>query len=410
MSLLVRSLVRALPQRSMSRLAAAQAESMLDIGTRSVFSDEHDDLRRAARRFFEEHVTPHHPRWEEEGQVSRNVWTEAGKMAMLGVTVPEEYGGPGGDIRHAAVIWEEQAYSGCFGPGFSIHSEIAVPYVMNLGTEEQKQRYLPGFCDGTKICAIAMTEPGAGSDLQGVQTTAVRDGDDYIINGSKTFITNGQLADVTIVVAKTDSTQKRAAHALSLFLVDSDTPGFSKGRNLHKIGLKAQDTSELFFDDCRVPASALLGQVNKGFYHLMSELPQERLLIGGLAIAHAEACYEWTRQYVKDRKAFGKTLADLQTVRHKLAELKTEIAVSRAFFDQCLELHAEKRLDGQMASMCKYWCTDVENKVADACLQLHGGYGFMWEYPIARAFCDARVQKIYGGANEIMKELIARSI
>eukprot|EP00048_Salpingoeca_helianthica_P015799 m.228670 g.228670 ORF g.228670 m.228670 type:complete len:417 (+) comp17556_c0_seq1:125-1375(+) len=391
------------------RVEPSQTETLLDVGTRGIFNEEHDMLRGMARKFFNERVVPFHAKWEEQQQVSRQVWQEAGQAGLLSVTTPTEYGGAGADILSAAVIWEEQAYTGCLGPGFSIHSEIAVPYIINYGSEEQKKRYLPGACNGNTVVAIAMTEPGAGSDLQGIKTTAVRSGDDFIINGQKTFISNGQLADVVIVVARTNNASK-AAHGISLFLVDCNTPGFAKGRNLKKLGLRAQDTSELFFDNVRVPASAVLGQVDRGFYQLMTELPQERLVIAALAVAHAEACYEWTRTYVKDRKAFGATLAKLQTVRFKLAELKTNIAVSRAFVDRCIQLHMSHKLDAQMASMAKYWCTDVENKVADECLQLHGGYGFMWEYPITRAFADARVQKIYGGANEIMKELISRSI
>ncbi|EGD81838.1 long-chain specific acyl-CoA dehydrogenase [Salpingoeca rosetta] len=388
----------------------SMADRLDALGTRRIFTEEHDMMREMARKFFQERIAPHHDAWEKEGMVSRDAWTEAGELGLLGITIPEEYGGPGADVQSAAVMWEEQAYAGLFGPGYAIHSDIVLPYIHHYGTEEQKQKYLPDACAGKCITAIAMTEPGAGSDLQGVSTTAIKDGDEWVLNGSKVFISNGQLSDAVVVVAKTDLEAKRAAHGLSLFIVDAGTPGFSKGKNLHKMGLKAQDTSELFFEDCRVPESALLGQLNKGFYHLMTELPQERLLLGVMAVAHAEACYEWTREYINERKAFSGTLANLQTVRHKMAELKTDIAVCRAFADQCILLHSEGRLNTEMASMVKYWCTDLESRVADACVQLHGGYGYMWEYPVCRAYVDARVQRIYGGANEIMKELISRSV
>ncbi|EDQ84891.1 uncharacterized protein MONBRDRAFT_35315 [Monosiga brevicollis MX1] len=391
------------PEPSMSAL-------LNDVGTRRIFNEDHDMMRESVRKFFENDVVPYHEAWEKEGQVPRAIWEKAGENGLLGIPIPEEYGGPGLDVYGAAIMWEEQAYAGCYGPGYAIHSDIVLPYVLHYGTEEQKHKYLPGACAGTQIAAIGMTEPGAGSDLQGISTTAVKDGDHWVINGSKVFISNGQMCDYVIVVAKTDLEAKRAAHGLSLFLVDAGTAGFTKGANLDKMGLKAQDTSELFFDDCRVPESAILGEVNKGFYYLMSELPQERLLLGVMATAHAEAMYEWTRAYINDRKAFGGTLANLQTVRHTMAELKTSIAVARAFTDQCIQLHAEGRLTQEMASMSKYWCTELEGKVADVCVQLHGGWGYMSEYKISRAFTDARVQRIYGGANEIMKELISRSV
>lgn len=261
---------------------------------------------------------------------------------------------------------------------------------------------------GEVITAIAMTEPGAGSDLQGMRTTATKDGDDYIINGSKTFITNGNMADMVIVCAKTDPS--KGAKGISLFAVDTSLPGFKKGRVLKKLGLKAQDTSELFFEDLRVPKSALIGEEGKGFVYLMSELPQERLLIADQAVAACESLYEITRSYVKERKAFGSSLSNLQVLRHKLAEMKTEIVVGRAFADRCLELHKDKKLDNSTASMAKYWLTDLQGKVTNDCVQLHGGWGYMWEFPVCRAFADARVQQIYGGTNEIMKELIARTI
>ncbi|KAM6945752.1 long-chain specific acyl-CoA dehydrogenase, mitochondrial-like [Aplochiton taeniatus] len=301
-------------------------------------------------------------------------------------------------------------YSNCTGPGFALHSEIVMPYISNYGTKGQIERFIPEMAAGRCIGAIAMTEPGAGSDLQGVRTNAVRDGDDWILNGNKLFISNGWLTDLVVVVTVTNREARTAAHGISLFLVEDGMKGFKKGRKLEKIGFKAQDTAELFFEDVRLPASALLGEVNKGFYYLMNELPQERLLVGDMAIASAEFMFEETRNYVTQRKAFGKTIADLQTVQHRLAELKTDICVGRAFLDSCLQLHADKRLDSSTASMAKYWASDLQNKVATECLQMHGGWGYMWEYPIAKAFVDSRIQPIYRGTNEIMKELIAHDI
>jgi long-chain-acyl-CoA dehydrogenase len=383
-------------------------DSLLQIGSRRIYSQEHDMYREMLRNFYDEKVVPFHEEWEDKGEVPRELWTDAGANSMLGVTMPEEYGGLGVDILYSSVNWQEQSYAGTTGPGWALHSEIVCPYILNYGTDEQKQEYLPKLCSGEYISAIAMTEPGAGSDLQGMKTTAIKDGDDYILNGSKVFITNGWLADLVIVCAKTDPT--KGAKGISLFLVEAGTPGFTKGKKLKKMGMKAQDTAELFFEDVRLPKSALLGKEGAGFMYLMEELPQERLLIADMGVAAAEACYEWTRDYVKQRKAFGKTLSNLQTIQHKLAEMKTDIVVGRTFADHCLELHAAGKLDNGMASMAKYWLTDLQNKVADDCVQLHGGWGYMWEYPVCRAYVDGRVQSIYGGSNEIMKELIARSI
>lgn len=364
--------------------------------------------RETVRNFFETEVVPFHDEWENDGHVPRELWLEAGKTGILGVTTPEEYGGAGVEMLYTAITWEEQGYSLCTGPGFALHSDIVMPYILHYGTEEQKKDYLPRLASGECIGAIAMTEPGAGSDLQGVRTNAVKDGDDYILNGSKTYITNGFHSDVVIVVAKTDA--EKGAHGISLFLVDANMPGFSKGKKLKKMGMRAQDTSELFFEDVRLPKSALLGKENHGFYYLMQELPQERLLIADMGLASAEAVFEQTRTYVNERKAFGKTLSALQTIRHKLAEVKTELAVARAFVDKTLELHNVGKLDSATASMAKYWVTDLQNKAISDCLQLHGGAGYMWEYPVCRAYVDARVQPIYGGSNEIMKELIARDL
>lgn len=342
--------------------------------------------------------------------MDRELWQKAGEAGLLGTDTPEEHGGLGGDFKDAAIVMEEQSYTNCSGPGFALHSQIVMPYISHYGTPEQIEKFLPDMVAGNKIGAIAMSEPGAGSDLQGVMTNARRDGDDWILNGSKTFITNGWLSDVAIVVAVTKPDAKSKAHGISLFLVETGMEGYKKGRKLKKMGLKAQDTSELFFEDVRLPASALLGKANHGFYMLMQELPQERFLIGVMATANCEWMFETTREYVKQRKAFGKTISALSTIQHKLAEMKTKIAVTRSFTDQCLEMHVQKQLDGATASMNKYWTTDLQNEVAYECVQMHGGWGFMAEYPICKAYLDARVQPIYGGSNEIMKELIARTI
>ncbi|CAH1241686.1 ACADL [Branchiostoma lanceolatum] len=392
------------------RPETSSVPSTMDIGTRRIFTEDHDIFRASVRRFWAEEVAPNHTQYEKDGQVSREVWLKAGEQGLLGVNTPEELGGIGADVLYSAVVWEEQMYSNCSGPGYAMHSDIVMPYIQKYGTPEQHERLLPAMVAGSKIGALAMTEPGAGSDLQGIRTNAKKDGDDWILNGSKVFITNGWMADVIIVVAITNPQAKSAAHGISLFLVEEGMPGFKKGRKLEKIGMKAQDTAELFFDDVRLPPSALLGQENKGFVYLMQELPQERLIIADMAIASSEFMFEETRNYVKERKAFGKTVSRLQTIQHKLAEIKTDIVVGRAFLDQCLELHNQGRLDSNTASMAKFWASDLQNRVATQCLQMHGGWGYMWEYPIAKAFVDSRVQPIYGGSNEIMKELIARNI
>ncbi|XP_056391188.1 long-chain specific acyl-CoA dehydrogenase, mitochondrial isoform X2 [Hyla sarda] len=392
------------------RLETSQAKTLMDVGTRSIFNADHDIFRESVRRFFQQEVAPYHAEWEKAGQVSRELWEKAGQQGLLGAAIPEEHGGIGGDILSSAIVWEEQMYVNCTGPGFSLHSDIVMPYISRYGSQSQIQKYISQMAAGKCIGAIAMTEPGAGSDLQGVRTNAKKDGSDWILNGSKVFITNGWMSDVVIVVAVTNREARTPAHGISLFLVDNGTKGFVKGRKLEKIGLKAQDTAELFFEDVRLPADALLGEENKGFYYLMQELPQERLLIADMALASCEFMFEETRNYVKQRKAFGKTIAHLQTVQHKLAEMKTQICVGRTFLDNCIQLHAEKRLDSATASMAKYWASDLQNTVATEGVQLHGGWGYMWEYPIAKAYVDSRVQPIYGGTNEIMKELIARDI
>lgn len=393
-----------------SRPEIGQSNTLTDIGTRPIFAEEHDMFRQSVRRFFQEEVVPNHTEWEKAGQVSRELWEKAGSQGLLGVNCPAEHGGVGGDVLSTAITWEEQMYVNCSGPGFALHSDIVMPYICHYGTPEQIKKFIPDMTAGKKIGAIAMTEPGAGSDLQGIRTNAKKDGDDWILNGSKVFITNGYMADVVIVAAVTNPQAKSIAHGMSLFLVEEGMKGFIKGRKLQKIGFKAQDTAELFFEDVRLPASGLLGEANKGFYYLMNELPQERLIIADMAQASCEWMFEETRNYVRERKAFGKTISNIQTIQHKLAELKTQICVTRSFVDRCLEIHNTKGLDSESASMGKYWCSELQNKVATECLQMHGGWGYMWEYPIARAFVDSRVQMIYGGSNEIMKELIARKI
>ena len=375
---------------------------------RTLFSSEHELFRESVRKFFEQEAVPFHAQWEKDGHIDRALWNKAGEAGMLCSHIPEEYGGMAADFLYSAVVIEEQARLGLTGVGFSLHSDIVAPYILHYGNEEQKQYYLPKLVSGELVTAIAMTEPGTGSDLQGVKTTAVLDGDEFVINGSKTFITNGWLADLVIVVAKTDA--KAGAKGISLFLVDAKTPGFSKGKRLEKVGMKAQDTSELFFQDVRIPKANLLGKEGMGFVYLMQELPQERLTVGVGAIASAEAALKWTLDYTRERKAFGRAVADFQNTRFKLAEMATEIQVGRVFVDRCLELHLNKKLDVPTAAMLKYWGTDLQCKVIDECVQLHGGYGYMWEYPIARAWADSRVQRIYAGTNEIMKEIISRAL
>ena len=375
---------------------------------RTLFSPDHELFRESVRTFLEKEAVPFHGQWEKQGYIDRDLWRKAGEAGMLCSHLPDAYGGLDADFLYSAVVIEEIGRLGLTGIGFSLHSDIVAPYILHYGSEALKHKYLPKLISGEMVTAIAMTEPGAGSDLQVVKTTAVLDGDEYVINGSKTFITNGYLADLVIVVAKTDP--KAGAKGTSLFLVEADTPGFAKGKRLEKVGMKAQDTSELFFQDVRVPKENILGQAGMGFAYLMQELPQERLTVAIGALSSAEAALAWTLEYTRERKAFGKAIADFQNTRFKLAEMATEIQVGRVFVDQCMALHLEGKLDVPTAAMAKYWATDLQCKVLDECVQLHGGYGFMWEYPIARAWADARVQRIYAGTNEIMKEIIARSL
>jgi acyl-CoA dehydrogenase len=372
-----------------------------------------EDLRifqDATRRFFERECAPHVDRWERQGIVDREAWNKAGAAGLLCAAMPEEYGGGGGSFAHEKVIIEEQYRTDSGGFGISLHNGIVAPYILRYGSEEQKRRWLPKMATGELVTAIAMTEPGTGSDLQSVKTTARLDGNQYVINGSKTFITNGQTANLICVVAKTDPT--KGAKGVSLIMVETDeVEGFRRGRNLEKVGHHAQDTSELFFDEVRVPTANLLGaEQGLGFVQLMQQLPQERLIIAIQAIASIERALELTVDYVKGRNAFGRPIADFQNTRFKLAEAKTEAQIARVFVERCTQLLLEDKLDVTTAAMAKWWTTQKQCEIIDECLQLHGGYGYMREYPISRLWADARVQKIYGGTNEIMKELIGRSL
>ncbi|MGH8284613.1 MAG: acyl-CoA dehydrogenase family protein [Steroidobacteraceae bacterium] len=373
-------------------------------------NEELEILREAVARFFAAEAVPHEGRWEAQHHIDRQFWTKAGAAGLLCPSIPEEYGGAGGDFRHEAVIYEEQirALVSSFGNG--VHSGIVAHYVLAYGTEAQKKRWLPKLATGELVGAIAMSEPGAGSDLQGVRTRATRTADGYAIEGAKTFITNGFLADLIVLVAKTDPSL--GAKGISLIAVETrDLAGFRRGRILEKIGMHGQDTAELFFDGAQVPAANLLGGIEgQGFVQLMQQLPQERLIVAIQALAGMERAVELTAEYVKGRKAFGKLLMEMQNTRFKLAECATEAHIARVFIDDCIGRHTTGALDTATASMAKWWCTQKQCEVVDECLQLHGGYGYMREYPISRLYVDARVAKIYGGSNEIMKELIARSL
>jgi alkylation response protein AidB-like acyl-CoA dehydrogenase len=376
---------------------------------RQLFDADHDAFRETARAFCDKEIVPHHDSWEEAGIVPRELWTAAGQAGLLGFMMPEEYGGGGvRDFRFNTVLIEELTRARASGVGFAIHTDINSAYLLDYATDEQKARWLPAFCSGEMITAIAMTEPGAGSDLQGIRTTARRDGDDYVLNGQKTFISNGILADLVIVVAKTDP--EAGAQGISLLVVERGMPGFERGRNLDKIGLKAQDTAELFFDNVRVPAGNLLGEEGKGFVYLMEKLPQERLAIAVVAAAACENTLDVTLRYVKDRKAFGRPIGSFQNSRFVLAELATETQIARVFVDRCIQELQAGTLTVAEAAMAKWWTTELQKKVVDRCLQLHGGYGFMTEYPIAKAYLDTRIQTIYGGTTEIMKEIIGRTM
>jgi alkylation response protein AidB-like acyl-CoA dehydrogenase len=375
----------------------------------SIYEQEHEDFRATARAFMEKEVVPHHDQWEKDGQVSREVWTRAGAQGLLCFDVDEEYGGAGvKDFRYNAIIAEEITRVGAGGLGFTLHTDVVVPYISNLANDEQKRRWLPGLVSGELISAIAMTEPGAGSDLQGIRTTAVDKGDHYVLNGSKTFISNGIISDLVIVVARTDPD---AGHqGISLLVVERGMPGFERGRNLEKIGLKAQDTSELFFDNVAVPKENLLGEEGSGFISLMMNLPQERLSIAAIAVAAIEHVLELSLAYAKEREAFGKPIGKFQHNRFLLAEMATEAHIARVFVNDCIMKLNAGEVDASLASMAKWWTTELQKKIVDQGLQLHGGYGYMLEYPIAKAYADSRIQTIYGGTTEIQKEIIGRSL
>jgi alkylation response protein AidB-like acyl-CoA dehydrogenase len=369
----------------------------------------HEEFRALCREFMAREAVPHYASWEEEGIVDREVWRKAGAAGLLGMDVDEEYGGGGQrDFRFNAVLLEETVTSGCSGLGFGLHNDVVAPYLTELTTPDQRKRWLPGFCSGDIVTAIAMSEPGAGSDLAGVRTSAVRDGSFYVLNGQKTFITNGDMADLVVVVAKTAPEQ--GAHGVSLIAVERGTPGFTRGRRLAKVGQKANDTAELFFDDCRVPADNLIGTENHGFYHLMANLPRERLSIAVGAVAAAERLLSITLDYARSREAFGRPIGSFQHNRFVLAELDTEITIARTFLNHCVSEFNAGRLSVVDAAKAKWWTTELQNKVADRCVQLHGGYGYMLEYPVAKAWINGRVQTIYGGTTEIMKEIIGRSL
>ncbi|MGX4641993.1 acyl-CoA dehydrogenase family protein [Massilia sp. SYSU DXS3249] len=386
----------------------------MELMTASWMNPELESFRDAVRRFVASEVAPHGERWRKQQHVDRALWHKAGEMGLLAADIPEEYGGSGGSFAHMAVVFEELGYVGDMAFGLHVHAIVA-HYLLNQGTEEQKQHYLPRLASGEMIAAIAMTEPGAGSDLKGIRTTAVKGGDGYRLSGSKTFISNGYLADLILVVAKTDP--DAGAKGISLMLLETrdgeggNAAGFRVGRILEKVGQKGQDTCELFFDDAHVPlANVLGGEEGRGFAQLMTELPYERTILGVAGVAAIERALHLTVEHAKERKAFGQALIEMQNTRFVLAEIKTEATIARIFIDRCVEDMLAGRMDAVRASMAKYWISDLQCKVVDQCVQLFGGYGYMLEYPIAQMYVDARVQRIYGGANEIMKEIIARSL
>ncbi len=378
---------------------------------RGIFDESHELFRSSVRQFVEREVAPHLARWEAAGVVDRELFTAAGDAGFLGMDVAEQYGGGGiSDFRFNMILGEELMAAGAGGAGLALtlHNDICMPYFNHTTDSEQRDRWLPGICAGTSITAVAMTEPGAGSDLASIATTAIRSGDDYVVNGSKTFITNGINADLVITAAKTDPGQRHSG--VSLLVLERGMPGFERGRNLDKIGLHSQDTAELFFTDVRVPVANRLGGEGEGFKLLMRNLAQERLSIAVAAVAAARAALGWTLAYTQERKAFGQELIKLQNTRFTLAEIATEVEIGQAFVDRCVEQLVAGELTAETAAMAKWWCTEMQGRVMDAGLQLHGGYGFMTEYPIARAYADARITRIYGGTTEIMKEIIARSL
>ncbi len=376
---------------------------------RTIFDSDHDAFRETVRTFCEKEIAPHHAQWEADSIVPRELWEKAGDLGLLGFMMPEEHGGGGmDDFRYNAILNEEVTRVGASGVGFVIQTDLVSTYLLSLATDEQRARWFPTFCSGETITAIAMTEPGTGSDLQGIKTTAKREGDHYVVNGSKTFITNGINADLVIVVAQTDP--DAGAMGFSLIVLERGMEGFERGRNLDKIGLKAQDTAELFFDNVRVPAENLLGEEGKGFIYLMEKLPQERLSISVVAAAATRAAIDMTVDYVKERKAFGRPIGSFQNSRFVLAELETEAQIAQVFVDESITRHNRRELTVEDAAMGKWWTTELQKKAFDRCLQLHGGYGYMTEYPISKAYLDTRIQTIYGGTTEIMKEIVGRSM
>jgi alkylation response protein AidB-like acyl-CoA dehydrogenase len=376
---------------------------------RNIFESDHDAFRDTVRSFCEKEIAPHHDEWEKAGIVPREIWTKAGDLGLLGFMMPEEFGGGGvTDFRYNAILQEEVTRIGASGIGFVIQTDLVSTYLLSHATDEQKARWFPKFCSGELITAIAMTEPGTGSDLQGIKTTAVKDGDHYVVNGSKTFITNGINADLVLVVCQTDPSA--GALGFSIIVLERGMEGFERGRNLDKIGLKAQDTAELFFDNVRVPVSNLLGEEGKGFIYLMEKLPQERMSISVVAAAASQRMIDMTLEYVKERKAFGKPIGSFQNSRFTLAELQTEAAIGQVFVDESILRLNAGTLTVEDAAMGKWWTTELQKRVADQCLQLHGGYGYMTEYPISKAYLDTRIQTIYGGTTEIMKEIIGRGM
>ncbi|MFC3052432.1 acyl-CoA dehydrogenase family protein [Kordiimonas pumila] len=378
------------------------------LARRAIYEEEHHIFRDSVRKFFLTEAAPNHADWSKAGQVPRSFWNKLGATGMLCPQLSEEYGGAGGDYRLNCIINEEQAYNRGGGAAIAVHSDIVAPYLLHYGSDDLKERILSRMASGEMVGAIAMTEPGTGSDLQGMKTTAKLDGNHYVVKGSKTFISNGQNCDFVIVACKTDAAA--GAHGVSLIIVEADREGFRRGRNLDKIGQHSSDTSELFFDEVRVPATNLIGHEGAGFMYLMQQLPQERLSIGVIAMASAQRAFDITLDYVKEREAFGKPILHFQNTRFKMAEMKTELEVGWAFIDQCISRHLKGELDAVGGAMSKLWTTEMQGRIADTCLQLHGGYGFMAEYEIAHHFTDARVQRIYGGTSEIMKELIGRSL
>lgn len=375
---------------------------------RTIFDEEHQIFRDAVKRFIAEEITPYHEEWEKQGQVSREVWLKAGAAGLLCPNITEEFGGLGADFMYNVVITEELARASATGPGFAVHSDMAATYIDSFGSNEQKQHWLPQLISGECIAALGLTEPGAGSDLKEIRTSAVRDGDDYVINGQKVYISNGQLCDIVIVACKTDP--KAGAKGMSFILVEANREGFERGRNLEKIGLKAQDTSELFFNNVRVPVSNLIGAEGDAFKMAMHKLAQERITIAISALAVVETALEWTVDYTRERKAFGKRISDFQNTRFKMAELSAQATGLRAFVDHCIAQHMQGKLDGITAAKAKMLCTELQCNTVDECLQFFGGYGYMLEYPIARAYIDARVRKIAGGSSEIMREIIGRDL